>query len=311
MEIKKHLAPFPCEKMLAALEDVFGKEEADLERPQLSGNETLYNKDIVLIAEENGRVLGTVHATVPLRAPYLAGISAVATLPAARGMGLGKKLFSKMMKELEQLGVEYAFLGTSNPVAQKMYASFGFAYHSGSFVMIHCKDGGMVDLDNALFQNPQKKISVFEGSAQMRIPLIPLVLHKNDHILLDTNTGIANCELFTQCSCMGLYQKYRSLSQAGGHFFGAESEQGVLGAVASVMPTQEGTRCDFFFANGFEESIFPLLDAVQTVSKSFYLQIAIGDIKEKAATALGFLPEKEMPYAYKGVVIPALKYVKA
>ena len=309
MQITRYVAPFNCKGMLSLLENAFGLEEAALEKPQLDGSETEYNSDIVYIAHENEKVLGTIHATIPHAWPKIAGLSGMVTAPEARGTGLGRKLFGEIVKDIDSLGVETTFLGTSNPIAQKLYSSFGFSYLFGSCVMMRTVKGGFVDFDREAYGEAPKNIAVREGAPDMRIPIIPLTLQRTKQILLDCNTGLINCNLMTQCSCMGLFPKYMDLKSKGGSFFGAYSDSGVLGAVASVIPTDDGMRCDFFYADNFESAVAPLLNACRKSVGEVYFQIANGDVKANLVKEFGAVARSELFYEHKGLLIPCVKYV--
>lgn len=234
MEIITCTAPFEAEEMLSWLETIFGREERLLETPQLNGEEIAYNRDIVLLAKEKGKLLGAIHGTIPHHDPGLAGLSAMFTTPEARGTGLGRKLFGKLVETLENEGVTAMMLGTSNPIGEKLYASFGFRYLYGSGVMARFAAGSVADFNRARFETPKGDIHIEDGSPKMRIPIVPLTLSRLKYKVYDRNLGLVNPEWKTQPSCMGLFPKYLSLQENGGRFFGAYDEAGVLGAAATV-----------------------------------------------------------------------------
>ena len=109
MELIRYVAPFSCEGFLKILREEFGPEEVLVEKPQVSGLETEDNLDIAYLAVEENRILGTIHGTIPRNNPTMGGISAMCTVPEARGKGLGRILFSKMVEELDGRGVTKVF----------------------------------------------------------------------------------------------------------------------------------------------------------------------------------------------------------
>lgn len=288
MELIRRTAPYDATAALKLLEDTFGYEEVMVEAPQLDGREIGANKDIVWEAWENDQLIGTIHATIPIQCPKICGLSAMATAPAARGKGLGRILFQKIIEEIDGQGVQTSFLGTSNPIAAKLYHSLGYAFIPGSHVMVRYQEGDTVDFHRQMYLPVPETYNILKDDSSIRIPLIPLTVIGANTKVLDINTGIFHRDFLTQRSCMGLYPRYRKLLSEGGHFYAAVDGRGVLGALLSTMQTDRGIRADFFCCEGFEEMLPALLDAC---AASVYLQIAECDEKKKAiACTLGFSP---------------------
>ena len=299
MEIKLYTAPFDAEQMLCRLEEIFGIEERLLETPQLTGLETSENKDIVFLAMEDGVLLGAIHGTIPKKEPQIAGLSAMFTTPQARGTGLGRKLFGKMVETLEIMGVKAMFLGTSNPVAEKLYASFGFRYLFGSGVMARFSEGAVADFHKSRFVAPKGTIRIEKGSAEMRIPIVPLALSRLQYKIYDANLGIANPEVLTQFSCMGLYPKYMALK---GSFFGAWDEAGVLGAAATV--TEDGCF-DGFGWPAYEDA----LQKIFCKAGASHMIVADADeAKIALANSLGLHRAEETKLQLRDAYFPAHYY---
>lgn len=290
MEIKKLVAPFDAKEPLEKLEQIFGIEERLLEERQLNGSETNFNKDIVYLAYEGDELLGMIHATIPHKTPYLAGLSAMFTTPAARGTGLGNILFGKIVDEVSSHGVRLTVLGTSNPIGAKLYSKYGFAFHQGSNVMVHFSEGHMVDFTKDYYSSPKGNITVSHGDQSMRIPIIPLVLQSNFPLILDINTKIFNCTTITQPSCMGLFPRYLALKEQGGNYYTAFDEAGTLGAVASVCKMEDGSyRGDFFALPSFESAIPNIIKEIESDFGKVYFEIAKNDtVKNKILQQNGF-----------------------
>lgn len=291
MELIRRTAPYDASAALRLLEDTFGMEEVLVEAPQLDGRELAANRDIVWEAWEEDRLLGTIHATIPLACPQICGLSAMATAPAARGRGLGRLLFAKILEEVDAQGVKAAFLGTSNPIAAKLYRSLGFSFIPGSHVMVRYLQGDTVDFCRENYTPVCNDFRILADDSAIRIPLIPLAVIGGNTKILDVNTSLFHRDFVTQRSCMGLYPRYDTLLSKGGHFYAAVDGRGILGAMVSTMPTDDGTRADFFCCDGFENVLPQLLEAC---GEKVYLQIAECDNKKQAmAKALGFSPVGE------------------
>ena len=307
MELVRRTAPYDASAALKLLEDTFGKEEVFVEAPQLEGQEIAANTDIVWEAWEDDRLMGTIHATIPLNCPDICGLSAMATPPAARGKGLGRILFSKIIEEIDSQGVQTSFLGTSNPIAAKLYHSLGYSFIPGSHVMVRYRKGHTVDFHNEMYTSAPKSLQILTDDSSIRIPLIPLALIGGNTRVLDINTCIFHRDFITQRSCMGLYPRYIQLLANGGHFYGAVNEKGILGALLSTMPTEHGIRADFFCCDGFE-TVLPQL--VAACGGPVYLQIAECDThKQHLAQKLGFSPAGDhIMYALGDIWLPFRYY---
>ncbi len=305
MDIVLHEAPFDAGEVLRLWSDVFGPDEAAFEAPQLDGSEAEDNLDLVLTARESGTLLGAIHATIPVCAPVLAGLSGMAVAPDARGRGLGRRLFSGILEEIDRRGVRAAYLGTGNPVAAKLYRSLGFAFLPGSNVMARYAEGDTIDFERAAFGKAQGDFAVEEGSAAMRIPLIPLTLRRGEQIVLDQNTGFANSAEMTQISCMGLYSAYQKLAARGGRFWGARDGRGVLGAVMSAAPEPEGPVADFFCCESFAGAVPLLMERCWSAVGRCRLRLAEADTAKTAlAESMGFREAASSPIRLRRFSVP-------
>ena len=253
MEIKRHVSPFEADKLLDCVEKIFGATERKIEEPQLNGSEAELNLDVVYTATEGDEILGSIHATVPKCDPAIAGLSAMFTMPEARGMGLGKKLFAKIVEEIDSLGVKTAFLGTGNPIAEKLYASFGFRYLMGTGVMIRMKEGGIPDFISHRYDRAEGKITVANMTPAARLSIIPLAASTLDYSIYDANVGLGNPSIVTLPYCMSLYFRFMSLKEKGGAVLCATDERGIIGAVATTMPDGTGNYCFDFY--GFKSYV--------------------------------------------------------
>lgn len=288
MELIRRVVPYDASAALKLLENTFGHEEVVVEAPQLMGKEVAVNKDIVWEAWEGDLLVGTIHVTIPRSCPTVCGLSAMATHPSVRGKGLGRILFAKIIEEFESQGVTAAFLGTSNPIAAKLYHSLGFSFLSGSHVMVRYCQGDTVDFCREHYAPVREDCRILIDDSAIRIPMIPLVLMGGNTKVLDVNTGLFHRDFVTQRSCMGLYPRYETLLKNGGHFYAAVDESGIVGAILSTMPTETGTRADFYCCDGFEGLLPKLMDIC---TDTVYLQIAECDAKkQELAKALGFSP---------------------
>ncbi|MDO4809508.1 MAG: GNAT family N-acetyltransferase [Eubacteriales bacterium] len=310
MEIVRREAPFACEDVLALWAKIFGKEEALLEKTQIDGSETAFNRDVMYVAYENGKAVGTIHATFPKAAPMFCGLSGMCTDQAVRGTGLGRILFEKIVEESEKQGAEYTFLGTSNPLAAKLYHSCGFSFLPGTNIMARFKDGGRFDMDSRFFREKPAGMTVCEGTPAERIPLIPLAAYRGPFFLMDRNTGIFTSDVVNQVSCMGLYPRYADLADRGGRWFTAEDTAAkVPGALLSAVPAEGRVRADFFCADGFLDAVPELLSLVSG-EDVFFEVFARDEKKRELLQKNGYRPVAEKTVSVREFMIPCITYEK-
>ncbi len=312
MEIIRDTAPMDGARILRLWSQAFGEAEAALEAPQLDGGEAAENLDMVYAAIEDGELLGTIHATIPRADPSLCGLSGMCVAPAARGRGIGRTLFAEMLRELDGRGVTCAMLGTSNPVAAKLYASQGFAFQPGSNVMMRFTDGDAVDFIRQRYGAAPREAAILSCSAGMRIPMIPLAVFARGGLLLDCNAGICSTDVMTQTSCMGLYPKYGALACCGGKFYGAFGDAGAMGAMYSMTPTENGMRADFFCCGAYSACVPALLERCEADAGPVYFQLSGRDAeKREIVERMGFRPAEPAPYRLAELSLPTVLYRRA
>ncbi len=273
MELIKYISPNYDKRAIDLWAEIFGESEAKMEEIQLNGSEAEHNTDILITAQENDAILGTIHATIPMKTPSLCALSGMCTTTAARGKGVGRILFSKILDEIDSLGVKVSVLGTSNPIGSKLYASLGFRYLSGSHIMVRYLEGDTVDYIKNNYSIPSENISIVHNSPAIRVPMIPLIAFVQDQLILDINAGIICSNTVTQKSCMGLYPKYETIAKNGGDFYACFDDNGILGAIITSMPTSKGLRTDFFALDGFWDILPEILVTNNILKPNTYFEI--------------------------------------
>ena len=311
MELLKRMSPCDAGEALALWEAVFGAAEAALEAPQLDGSEAGENLDMLFELRDAGKLIGTVHATIPRERGAMCGLSGMCVASEYRGRGLARRLFGGMLEELEGMGVEAFWLGTDNPAAARLYAKFGFSFLPGSNVMARFPRGDAAAFDRGTFGRAILPFRPEEGAPGARVPLIPLALRRGNQFLLDANAGLFSSAWVTQRSCMGLYPKYEAIRAAGGAFFCAWDAAGTLGAVASAVPGARGARADFFCCESFYPSIPELLRRCEARFGALSLRLSPDDAGKRAcAEGLGYRPAGEETVAACRLRVPCVVYCR-
>jgi len=298
MEVVRHEIPFDSEGYLSLLGRIFGEEEAELERIQVNGSESAFNRDIAFTAEEDGKVYGTSHFTVPVKSSRICGLSGLCTDPAIRGNGMGKKLFAALVEEADANGAEVSYLGTNNPMASVMYASFGYAYIPGTYVMARFSGTDRYHFYKSYGSSPEG-VEIRKLDPGMRIGVIPLLTNEGPGYLLDSNTGIFNNRFISQQSTMGLYPRFLEVASQGGEVFQAVSSDGVLGGVATLKREPERALADFFCMESFRPFAKDLIGSLQKAEPELFFRISEADTeKQEILMDLGYKKEAEETVSY-------------
>ena len=207
----------------------------------LGGGEARHNADYVYAAMQEDELLGTCHLTVPRHDFSIGGLGEVATAAEHRGKGIAAALCRKAAQDFAAMGGEALFLGTANPTAARLYRSLGWRSIGDSNVYVNLIENTTLDAFYGRYFGGGR-LSVVEGGAAQRIPVIPLAVFPHKAAVLDYNTKLFSSAYKPQTSCMGLYPKYRELAR-GGAWFCAVGENGSLGAIASVL-ADGGNSCN-------------------------------------------------------------------
>ncbi|MCM8765066.1 MAG: GNAT family N-acetyltransferase [Candidatus Omnitrophica bacterium] len=253
----------------------------------LSGKEKNHNKDLIFAAKFKNSIVSTVHLTVSLFDKRIGGIGEVATVAEHRGKGFAKILCQNAIKEFEKMGGRWLFLGTSNPVAARMYHSLGWRYVTGSRVMFRdCEGQSPETFFTEYFLYIKKhKIRVVRGDTRFRLQVIPVAIIPYDEPLLDLNAGLFSTRWFIQQSCMGLYPRYENIDRAGAWFIALSGK--FIAGISSVRFHSDYAQIDGFCSLEVnEEILFNLYHAaieyaVRNKAREIHMVSDVLDAKKK------------------------------
>ena len=249
----RHQIPIDAElndRLQAFWRRIFG--DPDIEPAVFLGSETAYNTSDLYLVEDHGRPVSTAMVTTCNALPELGGFGEVATIPSARGRGLGTALCRQSVEDFAHAGGKTLFLGTVNPAAARIYHRLGWRKLASSIVWANVTDGRspeafLVDY----FRDPTVTV-VEEGGPSVRIPMIPLIVTPHDWQVLDANVGTFSSRYAIVRSCMGLYPKYEALTAGGrGAWFAArDADQRIVGLSTAVLDDAGDCRVDGFTHRG-------------------------------------------------------------
>jgi len=222
-------------------------------REVLEGAEQAVNRNLVYLAREGSKLVGTCQLTVGCSNVRLGGLGEVATAVSHQRRGIGRTLSSQARDEFLELGGEALFLGTVNPLAARLYQDLGWRKFNGANVMC-LLTGGRDPAEFLLEYFPdQGQVEVSVGRADHRLAMIPLVIDPHAWRMLDANLALFSTRYMDQDSCMGLFPRYQALRDAGGgEWFAATTETGcVVGLATARYRSSEVVQVDGFCQAGF------------------------------------------------------------
>lgn len=242
-----------CEPMIAFWEAMFGVSYAGI-RPIMSGSERAVQRDIFWSIWSEDKPQATCHLTIDRRRPILGGLGEVATSEVSRGRGLAGDLCRKARSMFLAQGGKALFLGTMNPVAERVYQRLGWQSIFGSHTMVLLADhASPVEFFRDYFgragdPDEENPIDIMVINAGQRIAIIPLILHPHSEFLLDANLDLYSTHYIKQKSCMGLFGKYSNdLSHNRGIGFVAHETTGKTVGLATVkLDVAKGAQIDGF-----------------------------------------------------------------
>jgi hypothetical protein len=111
---------------------------------------------------------------------------------------------------------------------------------------------------------------------------------------------------------MGLYPRYEALRKRGGDYFMAFDEEGMLGAVGSVAPQDDGYfRGDFFSLPSFDSVVPEIIKKIEEFSSKVYFEIAKSDKnKERILKENGYKIIGEGILKTGDLMIQTIKYAR-
>ena len=209
---------------------------------QLSGAESGDNYNCIYLVREGERLLGTCCLTISRTLPQLGGLGEVATRPQYRRRGIAALLCEQARNDFRRQLGQALFLGTVNPEAARVYHRLGWRKLAGANVMALIPRGGSPEAFLVDYFSEEAAATAVPGSAEDRIPMIPLILCPHDWQVLDANVQIHSTRYATQSSCMGLYPRYQAMTRDGrGAWFAARTGTGrVVGLSSARLDANRG-----------------------------------------------------------------------
>ena len=219
----------------------------DINKSLLSGSEVQSNLIKLYVYENKDQILSSAVIVMNIQNPSIAAIGEVCTSLNSRGKGLANSLCEKIIEDyFSNYQNNAIFLGTVNPIAEKIYKSLGWKNIDNSLVMFNSKNQD--DFESFLNKYNKNEIrkNISEGNSNFRLSIIPFVLsiRSNNQIDLNSKINLIN----KTSSCLGLFNKYESLQFRQGKWFSlSDDENRIFSIVSYLEENNKSFRIDGLF----------------------------------------------------------------
>tara|TARA_Y100000768_G_scaffold387475_1_gene378920 strand:- start:10 stop:972 length:963 start_codon:yes stop_codon:yes gene_type:complete len=210
----------------------------DINKNLLSGSEVKSNQIKLYVYEKAATVLSSAIIIINNNNPSISGVGEVCTSVNSRGKGLANTLCEKMVDDYFLNNQSRAiFLGTINPVAEKIYKSLGWQMIKNTNVMFNSKNQDDFESFLLTYNKPNSTKIITKGNSDFRISIIPFVLSQRSKNQIDLNSKVNLINKLS--SCLGLYNKYDSLYVKKGNWFSVSDNENRLFSIVSYLEKED------------------------------------------------------------------------
>ena len=234
----------------------------DLPKNVFLGSEDNYNTTKVFYYSEENSIISTCATVTSNNINILGGLAEVATHKRFRGNGFAKDLCNKALDKFFTNKGQALFLGTSNPIAEKLYIKLGWQKIHNSNVLVNINSNIPYKQFSINYFKDEYIISIDEANTSTRIPIIPLTIYPHRSELLDSNINIYSTKYHTQSSCMGLYNKFNILKKEhnGSWFVAKTKSEKIVGISTTKLIDYKTYNIDGFVHPNFNKNINLLIN---------------------------------------------------
>ena len=258
----------------------FEPNDEDFRNAYENGEELPYNRDIMYLARQDKKLIGTTHLTISKSDPTLGCLGGVATDTEFRGRGIAKKLLDITIEDFRNSGGKALFLGTNNPGAYRIYHRCGFRRIPNTNAMVWAAEDYWPEVFLVDYFRNQGTVTIKPGSAEFRIPVVACIISPHDWQVMDANTNILSMRHTLQKSCGGLFPRYEKIATDGkGTWFAAVTEQNhVVGLSTALLDKSGQCQVDGFCHTNFRNDWNPLINQVINWAKTKHTALCYANI---------------------------------
>ncbi|MBA46720.1 MAG: hypothetical protein CL893_01380 [Dehalococcoidia bacterium] len=272
----------------------------DINKSLLSGSEVQSNLIKLYLYENKDHILSSAVIVMNIQNPSIAAIGEVCTSLNSRGKGLANSLCEKIIEDYFSNDQNNAiFLGTVNPIAEKIYKSLGWKNIDNSLVMFNSKNQDDFESFLNKYNKNELRKNISEGNSNFRLSIIPFVLsiRSNNQIDLNSKINLIN----KTSSCLGLFNKYESLQFRQGKWFSlSDDENRIFSIVSYLEENNKSFRIDglfnkFYYDDSKKLIKFLVNKLVNQKANKIYAEIYKKDeLKLQLFHELGFTEENNI-----------------
>ena len=235
------------------------KDDIDIKEIHMSGIEKAVSEIKLYTYEDENSINSSCITVYDKKLKKIAGLGEVCTKSDSRGKGFAKDL-CRIAKEdfFSNSESEGIFLGTVNPLAQKIYENLGWVQIPNSKVMFNSKRNLTFEEFIHNYYGHSKSLEINEGSPKYRIPIIPYFFSEISSMKVDINVGIIGNNYSSMC--LSTYNKFDKLSSEAGDWFVVSDDENKIYATSSyICDNNRNFRIDGTYKENFKKEFIKLI----------------------------------------------------
>ncbi len=209
---------------------------------ELLGFGPSFNRILIYIVRERGRVVAMCQFYISRRMPILSEFSYPGTRPECRGRGIATKLWGAAVDDMKAMGVDAIFLGTFDRIAFRLYRRLGFSKLPASLTFVQALNGLSAEEFLADWFRDAGPATVSRGDPGDQLPSYPLIVSPHDWQVLDANAGLMSTRYSLHRTFRGLYLKCANVGDdADGARFSATTSDGKVVGMSTARLEDDST----------------------------------------------------------------------
>ena len=223
-------------------------------RRELLGLVPSFNRILIYIVREGGRIVAMCQFYISRRMPILSEFSYPGTRPDCRGRGIATQLWGAAIDDMKSMGVEAIFLGTFDRIAFRLYRRLGFSKLPASLTFVQALNGLSAEEFLADWFRDAGPATLSSGNPGDQLPSYPLIVSPHDWQVLDANAGLMSTRYSLHRTFRGLYLKCANVGDdENGARFSATTSNGKVVGMSTARLEDDGTCA----VDGFVHDRYP------------------------------------------------------
>ena len=223
---------------------------------ELLGLEPSFNRILIYIVRERGRVVAMCQFYISRRMPILSEFSYPGTRPECRGRGIATELWGAAIDDMKAMRVEAIFLGTFDRIAFRLYRRLGFSKLPASLTFVQALNGLSAEEFLVDWFRDAGSVTVSSGDPGDQLPSYPLIVSPHDWQILDANAGLMSTRYSLHRTFRGLYLKCANVGddENGARFSATMSDGKVVGMSTARLEDDGTCAVDGFVHHRYPDS---------------------------------------------------------